>query len=144
MSDTNEVPPENRSDANVPQHSADISETEQLELQRLDALILTGRERPLRTESLRELKWLLYLTILLLIAAITSYLVLPMPDRRKVALMASIAGGVISAWGGVRGVLTARSGGISGIGWIYAVFFGGLAIVFSVLFAGLLGWLDGK
>ncbi len=130
-----------------PSPAAEISEAERLEMQRLDMLILTGRERPPRAESLKELKWLLYLAIALLMTAILSYIILQAPERRVVALMASIAGGVLSAWGGVRGVLTARngrSGGIAGIGWVYAIFFGGLALVFGVMCAGLIGWLDGK
>jgi len=143
VSETNDAPP---SASEAPKNSppAEISEAERQEIQQLDVLILTGHERPLRTEGLKELKWLLYLTIALLITAIVSYIILQAPERRVVALMASIAGGVISTWGGIRGVLTARSGGIAGIGWIYAVFFSGLALVFGVMCAGLIGWLDGK
>lgn len=144
MSETNNVPSPASDVPKIPLPTTEISEAERQEIQRLDVLILTGHERPLRTESLKELKWLLYLMIALLITAVFSYIVLQAPERRVVALMASIAGGVISAWGGIRGVLAAKSGGIAGIGWIYAVFFSGLALVFGVMCSGLIGWLDGK
>lgn len=86
----------------------------------------------------------MYGAVALLMVAIGAYLGLQAPDRRVVALMACIVGGVTSVWGAMKGAAVAQAGGIASIGWIYTVFFGGLGLIFGVMSAGLIGWLDGK
>lgn len=131
-------------DGPPPVQEKELTEGERAEMQRLDALIIAGRDRPARTGSLKELKALLFIAVLMLFGAVGSYMGLPSPERRVASLMICITGGVISGWGGLKGASTAKAGGIAGIGWIYAVIFGGLGLIFGVMSVGLVGWLDGK
>jgi hypothetical protein len=118
-----------------------LDENERDELRRLDAQILAGRDRPPPGGSVHELKYMLYISNLLMVLTIGAYMTLYKEDRRDVATWMSIVGFVLCGWGTVRGVHVARASAssLAGMGWMYAVIFATLMLIFGLMVLGLAG-----
>jgi len=102
-----------------------LSDDDQAEIRRLDALIAVSRERTSDESrvSVAELKWLLLGTVFLMLPMAISYVSLPVENRRTVAAYIAVVGFVLAAWGMIRSWLARNRRAIAGVAVLYLLLF---------------------
>ena len=110
---------------NIPAAKAPLTDEEQAAVRHLDAPIAIQRTEgaPIVRASAGELKWLLLVTVLLMVPMAFCYVSLSADDRRMVAAYIAITGFVLSCWGLVKSWLAKRKKSIAAIAVLYFMVF---------------------
>ncbi|HYF49394.1 MAG TPA: hypothetical protein VEJ63_08310 [Planctomycetota bacterium] len=111
-------------DSSRPRADAPLSDDDQAEIRRLDALIAGGRHRVVQSRvSGTELKWMLIASVGIMFLCPIVYVNLNVQDRRLVTTYIAIAGTAVAGWGVFRAWLARRSRSIGGVATLYLMLF---------------------
>lgn len=114
--------------------AAGLSAAEQLEVKQFDVLI--ERERYARNTSqasAKELRWILFLTIGLILPMVVCYVAMPRGQGRLVSTYVTIVAVVVAGWGVFRAIRSNASAKPKGVGILYGLVFAMLFLFYSTM-----------